>query len=894
MPPKRASEDEPQLSHKIQRIEHRSSPPQPVSATTSTAGADFSTSVKRKLADSKRTGQACDRCKIRKIRCDGRPEGCTPCEQNRTPCQTTDRITGRATVRGHAEAMESENAYLRRQIAELQDQLKENGIEPRALPAYTGLQPPPTPWSSNRAPENHSWTDPQRRTSSSPLTGYAPAGTTDNVEFRPLPQFKQGSIGDNYLGVGGGDHPLGHIRGTSLSIFGTDIDITDYMKTEPEYESSVMSYTALVKVALGGEHVDPVPLPDYKSLNDYATWYLRSLNPYTMLVHKPVFMQLVWKFGNDPNFKPSPSETVTIHMMLATIQYQIAARNSSQQALLEESHKHYRYALSFYKQLLVGHHRLDDVQALAMICHHLRNFPKPGAAWIMTSITYLFALELGLHRSVKNWADGTGKFSKLDIEMRKRIFWTLNALQVNLSGKLGRPMIISNEDIDVEFPEPMKDCLPEEEKNLDPFHQCSFQVGIQIAKYTVLEVDLYKMIYSVRYSQSTYMERLKRLEAGIRQWKEELPYELRDPLNAAQDDQIFTLYLEYWYQAYNLQLHHPAVCRSSDTAVMESNLDKCLDASQKMLQNCNTLMHKKSLDPPWINTVVYVAAMFTTLFISSLRRDQLSPGDMTRLRGDMETWINVLGECDQFLSSGANLKSALAGIAEQSLSNINDGIVKRAATESLARVAMQTPQHSSSTTPVYGTNSYSEAYAPAGGHADSALASQTPGYSSMAGGASHPYSLGNSIAGPPQTSSAYEHQQTYSGDDPAMTTTHVAALAAAPGSASQSSDSYAYATAHAQNVNGAQTAYAANGYPQQDWRQWTRTYMQPQSLSQPGEYLNTATTLMALGGRDGSTQDPGHHGQGPLDNSAGVPGHVHWPELAYPNPATGHVHMSQQ
>lgn len=547
--------------------------------------------------------------------------------------------------------MESENAYLRRQIAELQDQLKENGIEPRALPAYTGLLPPPTPWTSSaRGSESHSWADAHRRTSTSPLPGYAPAGSTDQVEFRPLPQFKHGSIGDNYLGVGGGDHPLSHIRGTSLSIFGTEINITDYMKTEPEYESSVMSYTALIKVALGGEPVEPVPLPDYKSLNDYATWYLRSLNPYTMLVHKPVFMQLVWKFGNDPSFRPSASETVTIHMMLATIQYQIAARNGSQNALLEQSHKHYRYALSFYKQLLVGHHRLEDVQALTMICHHLRNFPKPGAAWIMTSITYLFALELGLHRSVKNWADGTGKWSKLEIEMRKRIFWTLNALQWNLSGKLGRPMIISNEDIDVEFPEPMKDCLPEEEKTLDSFHQCSFQVGIQIAKYTVLELDLYKMLYSVRYSPSAYTERLKRLEAGIRQWKDELPYELRDPLNAAQDDQIFTLYLEYWYQSYNLHLYHPAVCRSSDPAVMESNLDKCLEASQKMLHNCNTLMHKKSLDPPWCNAVVYVAAMFTTLFISAMRRDQLSPGDMTKLKGDMETWVNVLGECDQFLS----------------------------------------------------------------------------------------------------------------------------------------------------------------------------------------------------------------------------------------------------
>jgi hypothetical protein len=594
---------------------------------------------------------------IRKIRCDGRPEGCTPCEQNRTPCQTTDRITGRATVRGHAEAMESENAYLRRQIADLQEQLKDNGIEPRPLPAYnSSLQPPALPWlSASRANDSQSWSDAHPRTSTSPLPGFTPASAADKVEFRPLPQFKHGSIGDNYLGVGAEEHPLSHIRGTSLSVFGTEIDITDYMKDEDEYESSVMSYTALARIALAGEPVEPVPLPPYKSLSDYATWYLRSLNPYTMLVHKPAFMELVWKFGNDQNFKPTPPEIVTIHMMLATIQYQIAARNSSQNSLLEESHRHYRYALSFYKQLLVGHHKLEDVQALAMICHHLRNFPKPGPAWIMTSVTYLFALELGLHRSVKNWSDGTANMSKLEIEMRKRIFWTLNALQVNLNGKLGRPMPISNEDIDVEFPEPMKDCLPEEEEQLDAFHQCSFQVGIQIAKYASLEVDLYKLLYSVRYASSAYVERLKHLEAGIRQWKEELPHELRDPAHAIQDDQIFALYLEYWHQSYNLLLHHPAICRSSDSVLMESNLDKCLDASQKMLRNCNTLMLKKSLDIPWINTVVYIAAMFTTLFISSMRKDQLSPVDMKRLTGDMETWVNVVGECDRFLSKSTCL-----------------------------------------------------------------------------------------------------------------------------------------------------------------------------------------------------------------------------------------------
>jgi hypothetical protein len=41
------------------------------------------------------SGQACDRCKVRKIRCDGQPEGCTACVQNGTQCQTTTRIAKR-------------------------------------------------------------------------------------------------------------------------------------------------------------------------------------------------------------------------------------------------------------------------------------------------------------------------------------------------------------------------------------------------------------------------------------------------------------------------------------------------------------------------------------------------------------------------------------------------------------------------------------------------------------------------------------------------------------------------------------------------------------------------------------------------------------------------------
>lgn len=449
--------------------------------------------------------------------------------------------------------------------------------------------------------------------------------------------------------------------------------------------------------------------------------------------------------------------------MLATITYQIATRNNQQSGstMLDDSHAHYLYAASFYKELIRGNHGWQDVQALGMICHHLRNFPKPGAAWIMTSTVYLFAVQLGLHRSVKVWADGAGELTKLDIEMRKRVYWTVHALLVNLNGKLGRPIPISRDDIDVEFPEPMNDCLPGEGAKLDSFHQCSFQVGIQVAKYTVWEMELYKTIYAVRHSPKAYVESLKRLEVGIQQWKEEIPYELRDPSHASEDDHIFALYLEYWYQAFNLLLHHPGVCRSTDPAILSSNLDKCLTASRKMLQNCTMMMEKKSLDIPWINTVVYIAAAFTTLFIQSMRQDQMSPVDMTKLKADMAAWVNVLGECDHFLGSGNKLKHAIARIVDQSLGNINDSIVKRTATESLARVAMQAPR-SASTASTYDNSGYREQYTtPSSGPTDPTLTSQSGAYNNLSGSTTHPYNLGTPMPMPQQTNRVYE-QQAYS------------------------------------------------------------------------------------------------------------------------------------
>ncbi|KAF1955125.1 hypothetical protein CC80DRAFT_493449 [Byssothecium circinans] len=847
---------------------------------------DFSGSVKKKLANSSRTGQACDRCKVRKIRCDPRPEGCSPCAQNRTPCKTTDRITGRATTRGHAEAMEGENAYLRAQIADLQAQLKEMGVEPRATP-YDNIAPPPhtSQWANTNA--GNDWgEESQRRESISPMPSYAPASGLENN--RPLPQFKHASFGDNYLGVSSADSLLSNIKGTSLSVFGHEIDITDFIDDD-QYENSTMSYNHFIRIAMNEQLVDPVPLPEYHELSEYCKIYLRSLNPYVMLVDKRELMNLVWCIGNDPHFKPTAAQTVCIHMVLATLKHQISVRNG--QSSIHEANRHYTYALSFYKDLLLSH-TWQDVQALALISQHLRNFPKPGAAWYMMSTTFTLAIELGFHRSHKAWADSGGKMDKLEIEMRKRIFWVMHALGTNLSGKLGRPMPINLDEVDVEFPEPVDDTLPGEDVNGTPFRKCSFQIGIQIAKFTVCLSKLYGQLYSLNRTASSYNETIRRLDAGLRQWKEEQPWELQDPARATRDDFVFSLFLEYWYHEYILLLHHPAVCRSRDPEVVNANMDRCLAASQKMLHTCNELRKLRSLDIPWINAVVYIAAMFTTLFIYFQRRDQMFAVDMNKLRGDMDQWVDVMGDWGQLLGSGDKLKNAIHSIVERSLSSINEAIFKRTASQSLAQVALQGPPETPAP-PVYSNGNHQSQYP------NLTNASSEPGIPPPSqpypAGATYAYNNGTTNSAPQPSPSGYEQHSYPSNQDPAMAPSHAAALQAATSSAAapppRPEDSYAYANTQVA-TNGHQHTYPVNGVSPEDWIHFTRTYMHQQAPQ--GEYLNTATTLMALGGREGATQGNGNEGTSEgsvnvMQGQAPAQSAMQWPGVQFGMPSNGHV-----
>lgn len=240
------------------------------------------------------------------MRCDDMPDGCAPCMQNQSPCQTTDRNTGEAIVRGHVKR-------LQRRIQELEDRLISMGADIKPSDRYVDPSTAPLlQWSDDQGNGNHRiWENHGQDTmpAHNGLRQYAINEHESLSDLAPdssvtrLPQFRGGLAGNNYLGVSSGNSFVSSIRGTSLNVLGVEIDLADYMSSdldEPDPSSFLKnpiynkSYYAFIHTAFSGKlNIEKPELPPRDEGLTYAQWYFRVINPYLPLLHNPTFMSTV-------------------------------------------------------------------------------------------------------------------------------------------------------------------------------------------------------------------------------------------------------------------------------------------------------------------------------------------------------------------------------------------------------------------------------------------------------------------------------------------------------------------------------------------------------------------------------------------------------------------------
>jgi hypothetical protein len=70
-----------------------------------------------------RIAQACDRCRSKKIRCDGIRPCCSQCSNVGFECKTSDKLSRRAFPRGYTESLEERVRSLEQEVREMKDLL---------------------------------------------------------------------------------------------------------------------------------------------------------------------------------------------------------------------------------------------------------------------------------------------------------------------------------------------------------------------------------------------------------------------------------------------------------------------------------------------------------------------------------------------------------------------------------------------------------------------------------------------------------------------------------------------------------------------------------------------------------------------------------------------------
>ncbi|KAL8875185.1 MAG: hypothetical protein Q9198_006417, partial [Flavoplaca austrocitrina] len=375
---------------------------------------------------------------------------------------------------------------------------------------------------------------------------------------------------------------------------------------------------------------------------------------------------------DDPSFEPCPAEEVIVHCVFAIMLWQFVVRNWEnpvQQAdCNRRSNLHYHYALSFFRRLMASH-TLQDVQAMSMLCIHLRALPKPGACWMMTSTTLNLAIELGLHRSMRSWAPESRKISVLEIELRKRIFWSVLVIHIIISGKLGRPMALREDDYDVELPEPVDDNLLSED-GIDTSRegQCEFLVGMISFTFEPICIDLYNNIYAVKRSPHTYIETVLRLECRIQRYIDSWDLDLMHRWDTANDvTKVYPLYIKMWPLEFRLLLRHPSLSLTSSSEFNNESLTICMDVSKQILKIVKQLQAWKSLDSNWQTGALFVLALSTTLFGHWERRDQLTLAGFDILKEDMKSWLSIMSDMGRFLGMDYGVPRSFTGSADQDI-----------------------------------------------------------------------------------------------------------------------------------------------------------------------------------------------------------------------------------
>ncbi|KAL3488492.1 fungal-specific transcription factor domain-containing protein [Aspergillus germanicus] len=494
----------------------------------------------------RRIARACDMCRKKKIKCDGKMPKCSHCinyktdcvftqvEKKRNPPKGAKYIEGLENRLGRMESLLRLSGLLneddgKTDLGTLEKRLADrsfatggmnNSNSPTRFNAVHNGPSLPTSLSRHSTPRMDSHSSP-RTTATSP-----DSQKESETEVEGLSDMMCSLVTNNcgetrYIGSSSGFSifsPKGiqwvneKTGDTSFQdmISSAYIDDNKWMYWKPEIFSDIFARRVFK------------PLPPKEEALSLFRDFFDNFNCMFPLFHEPTFMHLVEKqYSRDPY--EGSGWWASINVVLA-ISHRL--RVMSNLVPQEEDKKAWLYlknAMGVLTELTMRNTDLLSVQALLGMSLFLQGTPNPQPSFFLVAAAIRLSHSIGLHKR----GSGFG-LNPVEAEQRKRVFWIAYLLDKDICLRSGRPPVQDDDDMNVELP---SEDPPDNIGNVPLSDgKGKFNMFRTLCQFSVIESKVYKRLYSARASKQSDGELLNTigdLDKELEEWKDSIPIDFR-------------------------------------------------------------------------------------------------------------------------------------------------------------------------------------------------------------------------------------------------------------------------------------------------------------------------------------------------------------------------------
>ncbi|KAL3479783.1 fungal-specific transcription factor domain-containing protein [Aspergillus californicus] len=537
-----------------------------------------------------RIAQACDRCRSKKIRCDGIRPCCTQCSSVGFECKTSDKLSRRAFPRGYTESLEERVRSLETEVKELKELLDEKDEKIDVLSRIHSFTSP----SQQKA--TPSVRSPPQHTKSS-----VPAPPESAIHIPPVSDTKEVE-----------DTGFSSTRGFS-DVFITKLKEQGRLAPEASTNSLTAPPTPISHCRTDRALKTAPRLVSDQLINIF----FQEWAPLYPVVHRPTILKAYEQYlSNSESYQGNKHDVVQLNLIFGVAALSAASRTNQDPSFFEDNWSPMLESLS-------GEISIPTLQCYALAQMYCMTKGDYSSVLRYRSLAVGLCHQLRLHQSQKRFSSNS-----LLAETRKKVFWCQYVLDRFCAAFTGLPVALKEEDIHTEYPEDIDDENVTETGFLPTLPGESTRISSALALFAASRV-LNSTLDNVYPSDGGYEIPLSKIRATSEQlegWVKNLPSHLH--LEFSQDKPSTNVIssrsplLSMIYYYIRSLIHRPVVCFGEEHVRSPSVLS-IADSSKHIIQILDLLDERRLCPSITINRkeLVYSTGLGLLWQNMGLKRD---------------------------------------------------------------------------------------------------------------------------------------------------------------------------------------------------------------------------------------------------------------------------------